>query len=225
MRSEIDVINAKSGQVPFRDQRSRTMRRMHKVGRRWVVLALSALGLFILALTLGKLVLRCDERLYPADVIVVLGYPAQNNGQPSDIMLSRVERGVELYLAGYAPRILVTGSAVRNEFVEAEVMAELAVDLGVSSEDVVVEPRARNTIENARFAAQTMRENGWESAIVVTSPYHIKRGVVFLRDQEVSVVGCATSYSDLSLWEEIKAILYELFNWIVYWVLKVFRRI
>ncbi len=66
-----------------------------------------------------------------SDVIIVLGFPAQDDGKPSPLMKTRVEKAVELFYEGYAPTVIFSGSAVNNEFVEAEVMTSYAESLGV----------------------------------------------------------------------------------------------
>src|ERR1700729_1855957 len=65
------------------------------------------------------------------DVILVLGNPAADNGTIAPLAQSRVLEGVRQFRAGAAPRILMTGGAVRNQFVESQVMMQYARAQGV----------------------------------------------------------------------------------------------
>ncbi len=140
----------------------------------------------------GAVALAGMERLYGRlprgntqqtrfDVIIVLGTPAKRkSGRPTPEMRSRVEEGVRLYKAHIADHLLMTGGAAHNCYTEAEVMAALAVSLGVPSGAISIEPHAHNTKQNAAFSVAIMRQQGWRAALVVSSPAHLPRaGYVF----------------------------------------------
>lgn len=109
------------------------------------------------------------------DVIIVLGTPATNECHPSLMMQQRVSKGIELYKNGLASKIIFTGSSVANNCVEANVMYEYAVSKGVKDNAIFVEPKARNTYQNAFFSVEIMRQIGFKSAAIVTSEFHKKR--------------------------------------------------
>ena len=114
------------------------------------------------------------------DAIIVLGYPADSDGNPTPEQLARVSEGVREYERGVAPRLIMTGGPAHNNIVEAESMARVARAQGVPQSAIVLEPRADSTIENACFSAQIMKQNGWRSAEVITSAYHLPRaGIIF----------------------------------------------
>ncbi|RTL39217.1 MAG: YdcF family protein [Candidatus Melainabacteria bacterium] len=114
-------------------------------------------------------------QLTKSDVVIVLGTPSDSEGNPSPVMRERVLQGVELLKKNYAKYIIFTGAAAHNEFVEAEVMANLAKANGIKPEQIVCEPNAQNTAQNAFNSVELMREHGWKSAIVVTSAAHLRR--------------------------------------------------
>ena len=116
------------------------------------------------------------------DAIIVLGYPADSDGNPTPTQLARVTEAVHEYERGIAPRLIVTGGPASNRFVEAQVMARTAEAQGVPASAVFIEPHARDTIQNACYAARIMRTHGWISAEVVSSPSHLPRaGLIFSR--------------------------------------------
>ena len=114
------------------------------------------------------------------DVIIVLGNPANRDGTPAPTQRSRVLEGIREYRAGVAPRLIMTGGAAHNQFVEAHVMAQFAQSQGVPPSDILEEPQALNTIQNIYYSAQIMHAHGWSSAEVVSSPSHLGRSALIL---------------------------------------------
>jgi uncharacterized SAM-binding protein YcdF (DUF218 family) len=114
------------------------------------------------------------------DAIIVLGSPVDSDGNPTPTQLARVTEGVHEYERGVAPRLILTGGAARNQFVEARVMARSAHAQGIPEQAIFVEPEARDTIQNACYAVRIMKSHGWRSAEVVSSASHLPRaGIIF----------------------------------------------
>lgn len=114
------------------------------------------------------------------DAILVLGYPADSDGNPTPEQLARVTEAVHEYERGVAPRLILSGGAAHNHFVEADVMARAARAQGIPDSAIVLEPEAQDTIQNACFAARIMKERGWGSAEVVSSASHLPRAGLIL---------------------------------------------
>jgi uncharacterized SAM-binding protein YcdF (DUF218 family) len=112
------------------------------------------------------------------DAIIVLGYPADSDGNPSPTQLARVIEGVREYERGIAPRLIMTGGPAHNRFVEAQIMAQAAQAQGIPASAILVEPRAEDTIQNACYAQRIMKQHGWHSAEVVSSGYHLARSAM-----------------------------------------------
>jgi uncharacterized SAM-binding protein YcdF (DUF218 family) len=116
------------------------------------------------------------------DAIIVLGYPADRDGNPTPTQLSRVNEAVREYERGIAPRIIVSGGATRYNFVEAKVMARTAQAEGIPASAIFIEDQAKDTIQNACYSARIMKSHGWHSAEVVSNPSHLPRaGLIFER--------------------------------------------
>jgi uncharacterized SAM-binding protein YcdF (DUF218 family) len=116
------------------------------------------------------------------DTIIVLGSPADDDGNPTPNQLALVTEAVHEYDRGVAPRLILSGGAAHNHFVEARVMARAAEAQGVPESAIVVEGEALNTIQNACYSARIMKAHGWHSAEVVSSAFHLPRaGMIFSR--------------------------------------------
>jgi uncharacterized SAM-binding protein YcdF (DUF218 family) len=116
-----------------------------------------------------------DTQQAQFDVILVLGNPAKDDGSIAPVAESRVMEAIRQYRAGVAPRMLMTGGAVRNRFVEAQVMLQFARSQGVPASALLAEGESRNTIQNAYYSYKIMQAHNWTSALVVTSPSHVRR--------------------------------------------------
>lgn len=116
-----------------------------------------------------------DTQQSQFDVVLVLGNPAKSDGSIGPIARSRVLEAIRQYRAGVAPRLLMTGGAVQNRFVEAQVMMQFARSQGVPASAVFAEGKARNTVQNAYYSYQIMQAHDWTSALVVSSPTHLRR--------------------------------------------------
>ncbi|MDX1617011.1 MAG: YdcF family protein [Candidatus Promineifilaceae bacterium] len=154
------------------------------------------------------------------DLITVLGSPAESDGTPSEVMKARVEKGVMLYQAGLSDKILFQGGAVANEFVEAQVMAQYARSLGISSKDILLDRVSRDTLENVQQAISIMNKHGWKSAIVVSSPYHTRRvDELFRARTQVDVIVIAADHPPDWPWHErIREIIHEYVVFAWYWL-------
>jgi uncharacterized SAM-binding protein YcdF (DUF218 family) len=114
------------------------------------------------------------------DAIIVLGYRADRDGNPTPTQLARVTEAVREYQRGVAPRLILTGGAASNRFVEARVMARSAEAQGIPASAILIEPEATDTIQNACYSVRMMKEHGWRSAEVISGAEHLPRaGIIF----------------------------------------------
>jgi uncharacterized SAM-binding protein YcdF (DUF218 family) len=120
----------------------------------------------IFFLSLGLLVSQHVANPEKSDVIIVLG---GDNGL-------RVRKGAELYSAGYASHIILTGIDERfyhpghPNWRERRMIA-----LGVPVKAIKVDAKSKTTWEEAKNTSLTMEKNHWKSAIVVSDPPHMLR--------------------------------------------------
>ncbi len=152
---------------------------------RWVERVLAEIGLLVVVGVLGialtyETVPTHNTKLTHFDTIIVLGCPAQLDGQPSAEERTRVSEGVKEFKAGRAGHMIFTGGPTENNFVEGQVMADLAEKMGVPAADVVVEDKANDTIQNIYFSYKLMQQHGWNSAEIISSSYHLPRAGLIL---------------------------------------------
>ena len=106
------------------------------------------------------------EASEPAEVAVILGAET-NYGRPSAVLRHRIERGVDLYVAGKVDKLVMSGRAP-----EPEIMQEYAVSLGVSEEDILQD---NGGIRTYATCYNTITQLELEEAIFVTQRFHLPR--------------------------------------------------
>ena len=195
---------------------------------RWIAAGALAIVLFLAWAVLARAFAPTgNTEATHFDAILVLGYPADSDGNPTPEQLARVSEGVREYERGVAPRLILSGGPAHNRFVEAESMARVARSQGVPQSAIVEEPQSSSTIENACNSARIMQQHGWRSAEVITSPYHLARaGMIFSHTApqfEISWRGHAApsleansgSGWEVSAFEMVKTVRYLLYaRWV-----------
>ena len=139
-----------------------------------------------------------QDEVRQADVIIVLGAAVWAGGRPSPTLRVRTERGIGLYKAGYAPRLLVTGGLGGNPPAEAVVMARMAVQAGIPESALIVDDQATSTWESLRHAQSVMAANGWQTALIVSDPFHMLRAITMARDLGIEAYAAPAADSPTS---------------------------
>lgn len=115
--------------------------------------------------------------------------------------LGVADTSAALYQRGYVPLLLFTGATsptTRERMPRGEAVhyRERAVELGVPSSAIFVEPRARNTGENIRFSQEVLEGAGVEvaSVLLISKPYEERRAYATARKlwPEVEFVSAST---------------------------------
>jgi uncharacterized SAM-binding protein YcdF (DUF218 family) len=127
-----------------------------------------------------------------ADAVVVLGCRLKPDGTTGALLARRVARGVELFQRGAAPLLVLSGGG-GGAVPEAEVMRRIARAAGVPEAALIVEPRSRNTRENARETARLLAACGRSSVLLVSDRTHLPRAALLFRRAGLTVVGRAAS--------------------------------
>jgi uncharacterized SAM-binding protein YcdF (DUF218 family) len=112
-----------------------------------------------------------------ADVIVVLGCNPHGENGPSPCMLARAGHAADLYNQNYAPAIIATGTPA-----ETSTLRRVLEDNGVPADAIITESNSYNTIQNIANTQPIILQHNWNTAILVTEPFHIKRSALIAHD-------------------------------------------
>ncbi|MDD7289430.1 MAG: ElyC/SanA/YdcF family protein [Clostridiales bacterium] len=158
-------------------------RKKGRAGR--VLLALLLLVLVAAAAVLGGSVyvvwsaraeILSQEEAPPAnlDCILVLGCGVHADGTPTPMLRSRMTRAVELYQAGWADKLLLSGDNSRADYNEVATMKTLALEGGVPEEDIVLDHAGFSTYDSLYRARDVFLA---ERIVIITQEYHLSRAL------------------------------------------------
>lgn len=161
---------------------------------------------------------RDEQR--PADAIVVLG-AAQFNGTAGGVFEARLQHAVDLYKAGIAPYLVVTGGKLPGDrTTEAATARKWAIAHGVPASAILGENQGRNTLESLEAVAAIFREHGLKSAVFVSDETHMLRVLRMASDQGIVAFGSPTrtSPTDRDAIRRQKAMLHEMAGLVAYYL-------
>ena len=143
--------------------------------------------------TVDENILTVEEAaaLQDVDCILVLGCGVHDDGSPSDMLNDRLRRSVELYEAGAAPKLLMTGDHGRDGYDEVDTMKSFAVEAGISSEDVFMDHAGFSTYESMYRAKEIFQA---KKIIIVTQEYHLYRAMYIAEQLGMESYGVSASY-------------------------------
>jgi uncharacterized SAM-binding protein YcdF (DUF218 family) len=172
---------ARQATTPLRRDGSRRMRRTTWPVR--IVVGAVLIATFLICGTAFRVwyVARADDRR-PVDAVVVLG-AAQYDGEPSSVFAARLRHAEALYEDGLAPRIVtVGGSRAGDAYTEAEAGRRYLIGRGVPADAVFAVGEGSDTLGSLRAVDARAQQDGWDSALVVSDPWHSLRARTMARD-------------------------------------------
>lgn len=116
-----------------------------------------------------------EREVYHADAAIVLG-AAEWNGKPSPVYEQRILHGISLFQEEKVDKLIFTGGkGTGSDFSEAEAGRNFAIEQGVPAHAILIENESQVTQENLRNAKSLVDQQGLESVVLVSDPYHMKR--------------------------------------------------
>lgn len=112
------------------------------------------------------------------DCILVLGCGVDENGRPKGLLTDRLTVALDLYEAGAAPKLLMSGDHGTAEYDEVNAMKQYAVAAGVPGSDVFMDHAGFSTYESAYRARDVFAA---KRVIIVTQGYHLPRALYVAR--------------------------------------------
>lgn len=130
-------------------------------------------------------------KLDNVDYIIVLGCFVEEDGTPCDVLKDRLDTSIELYKAGVAPKIIMSGDHSCDKYNEVGAMKQYAVERGVKAEDILMDHSGFSTYETMYRAKEVF---GAHKAVIVTQEYHLYRCVYIARELGIDAYGVASDY-------------------------------
>lgn len=125
--------------------------------------------------------------------------------------IDRLLQAVRLYKEGKIKKILVTGMSEEIDWITGEeklpkrtyTYRDMLKDMCIKDEDILIEPKSKNTYQNAQFSAQFLKDNkqklnsissNQNQILVITSAFHLRRSLGCFEKAGLEVDGFSTDF-------------------------------
>jgi uncharacterized SAM-binding protein YcdF (DUF218 family) len=142
------------------------------------------------------------QELATYDVGIVLGgyvnYSSSSWGDRLNLneRPNRLIQAIQLYQRGKIKKILLSGAAgtiLDPRLEEDPQLTDFLLQAGIPEEDILVEPRSKNTFENIRFSKQLIDEQLPQSNILlITSAFHVRRAMAICKKEKLDCTPFST---------------------------------
>lgn len=155
----------------------------YKGGRRprWAVIlfTLFLAGVMTFAALFGAVAHGMKDQVYgQPDVMIILGCQVKPWG-PSILLQDRLDEALDYLEAHPDMTIVVSGGQGPDEpSTEARAMADYLLAQGVPEENILLEERSSNTMENLRYTKELLEQQGMDvedGVLVVSNGFHLTR--------------------------------------------------
>ena len=121
-----------------------------------------------------------------ADAIIVLGAFVYESGRASPTLTERLDTALELYNAGKAQKIILSGDHGTKEYDEVNAMKEYMLSKGIPRKDIFLDHAGFNTYDSMYRAKEIFCVN---SLLISTQQFHINRAVYIARKLGIEAYG------------------------------------
>ena len=164
------------------------------------------LNFIVVFKTRNKIFLSDDySKIGDVECIIVLGAGIRGN-KPSPLLKDRLDKAIELYNLGMAPKIIMSGDHGKDDHDEVNVMKQYAIDNGVPSSDIFMDHAGFSTYDTMYRAKNIFAV---KKAIVVTQRYHLYRSIYIAQSLGIEVFGVPAENNKYSgrVFREIREVL------------------
>lgn len=172
--------------------------------QRWirVLMVLVAAGVLCFAALFGAVIYGSYDHIQgEPQVMVILGCQVKNDG-PSQLLRDRLDEALS-YLDDHPDlTVVVSGGQGPDEpSTEARAMADYLMEEGVEEDQILLEDQSHNTVQNFRYTAQLLEEQGYDlentQVLVVSNGFHLTRARMLAERtgfEEVSTLAAPSSH-------------------------------
>jgi vancomycin permeability regulator SanA len=152
---------------------------------------LCALGVYALLLPLGWMYAgsaryRTSPRKVQATAVGIVFGAGAPQGQPSPMLVGRLDLGLDLYRKGKVQVLLVTGDNSRSHYNEPLVMRDYLIARGMPSGRIVLDYAGFDTWDSCVRAKKIF---GIDRAILITQRFHLPRAITLCRSVGIDASG------------------------------------
>lgn len=153
-----------------------------------------AVASILLIILMNAAVIGCSRRYIVNEpeaapntqVIMILGAAVYPGGGVSQVVYDRLIIGAELYKAGKASKILVSGDHGTKHYDEVNTIKAWLIKYGVPEERIVLDHAGFSTYDSVVRAKKIFKV---KSLLIVTQKFHLPRAVYLARNSGIEATG------------------------------------
>ena len=133
---------------------------------------------------------------FDKDYVIILGSKIRKDGTLTPILQARVDKAIEFAKEQKEKSnkkivFVPSGGKGEDEIIsEAEAMKNYLIEKGISSKDIIVEDKSKNTYQNLKFSKQKIDEDNKDGKIIFsTTNYHVFRSGVIANNEGIDCEG------------------------------------
>ena len=172
--------------------------------KKFIDIGLNSILCYFYCLTLATLYANIMAAKHKPDLdkdfAIILGAKVKNDGTLTPILKARVDKAIEFAKeqkekSGKNIIFVPSGGQGQDEVIsEAEAMKNYLIQNGISEDDIIIENKSTNTIQNMRFSKNKIEEINKNGKIIFsTTNYHVFRSGVIANNEGVECEGIGSN--------------------------------
>ena len=105
--------------------------------------------------------------------------------------LVRLIEGIRLHKKAPGAKLILSGGIGNDPVTDAEIMADLAISLGIPENEIILETKSMNTFEEALFIKPIVKD---EKFLLVTSALHMPRAISLFKKLGMDPIPAPTGH-------------------------------
>ena len=133
--------------------------------------------------------------------IIVLGAGVKENGEPSDILVDRLETSLEVFNSNIGNNFILSGDHGREDYNEVGAMKEYISNFDIDEEIIFMDHAGFSTYDTMYRAKNIFKV---DKAIIVTNEYHLPRALYIARKLGIEAYGVKSDKRNYFFMESYK---------------------
>lgn len=139
-----------------------------------ILLFIFVVNLYVIISSKNQILRDDNTKIENFDCLLVLGAGIINNERPTLMLKDRLDKSIELYKKGLAPKIIMSGDHSSENHNEVIIMKNYAIERGIPSEDIFMDHAGFCTYDSIYRAKEIFEV---KKMIIVTQKYHLYRSI------------------------------------------------
>ena len=194
------LIGASASQIIYISVKDTNFNVSQQIIKKFIDIGLNSVLCYFYCLTLATLycnIMAAKHKPYfNKDFVIILGSKIRSDGTLTPILKARVDKAIEFAKEQKENNnkdiiFIPSGGKGPDEIIsEAEAIKRYLVENGIKEDQIIVENKSKNTLQNMRFSKKIINEYNSDAKIVFsTTNYHVFRSGVIANNEGIECEG------------------------------------